>query len=225
MKSKKALSILLAAALTTASAGCGGGGGGDASSATAVEMRVQRQVGTVALSNDKGESVTLMEQMRLNAGHKLDTAKESLVAVSMDQTKLMTLEENGEASVAQNGGTLKFEVKKGNAFVSLTEELKDGQAVEVRSGNMICGMRGTSVQSGTNSNGEPQVLVAESKDPNGVEITVVDGTGKELAKDNVLPGQKVVLKSQTPSTASGEAGSSAASTASGGLLQKTDCNL
>ncbi len=109
MKRKKALSIVLAVALMASAAGCGGGGG-DASSATAVEMRVQRQVGNVSLSNDKGESVTLMEQMRLNAGHKLDTAKESLVAVSMDQTKLMTLEENGEASVAQNGGTLKFGV-------------------------------------------------------------------------------------------------------------------
>ena len=68
MKRKKALSILLATALMASAAGCGGGGGGDASSATAVEMRVQRQVGTVSLTNDKGENVTLLEKMRLNAG-------------------------------------------------------------------------------------------------------------------------------------------------------------
>ena len=119
MKRKKALSIVLAAALIASAAGCGGNGG-DASSATAVEMRVQRQVGTVTLSNDKGENVTMMEQMRLNAGHNLDTAKESFVSVSLDMTKLLTLEENGGASVVQKGNTLQFEVKKGNALVTLT---------------------------------------------------------------------------------------------------------
>ena len=195
MKSKKALSILLVAALTTAAAGCsGGGGGGDASSATAVEMRVQRQVGTVTLSNEKGENVTLIEKMRLNAGHNLDTAKESLVAVSMDETKMLTLEENGGASVVQKGGTLQFEVKKGNALVSLTEELKDGQAVEVRSGNMICGMRGTTLQSGKDENGDDTVLVAETGSSNGVEVRAVDNDGKEIAKVNAQPGQRVTYK-------------------------------
>ena len=146
MKRRKALSILLAAALTTAAAGCSGGGGGDASSTTAVEMRVQRQVGTVSLTNDKGESVTLMEKMRLNAGHNLDTAKESFVMVSFDETKVLTLEENGSASVVQKGNTLQFDVKKGRALVNLTEQLKDGQSAEVRSGNMVCGMTGTAVE-------------------------------------------------------------------------------
>ena len=194
MKSKKVLSILLVAALTTAAAGCGGGGGGDASSATAVEMRVQRQVGTVTLSNDKGENVTLMEKMRLNAGHNLDTAKESFVMVSFDETKVMTLEENGSASVVQKGNTLQFDVKKGRALVNLTEQLKDGQAAEVRSGNMVCGMTGTTVEAGKNEEGKPAIKVAETDNPEGVNITVLDANGNPTVQTNAMPGQQVVLQ-------------------------------
>jgi len=194
MKSKKALSILLVAALTTAAAGCsGGGGGGDASSATAVEMRVQRQVGTVSLSNDKGENVTLMEKMRLNAGHNLDTAKESFVMVSFDETKVMTLEENGSASVVQKGNTLQFDVKKGRALVNLTEPLKDGQSAEVRSGNMVCGMTGTAVE-GEFRDGKPTVKVLES-DAKKVTITVLDGQGNPTSQTEAKPGEMAVLQS------------------------------
>lgn len=194
MKSKKALSILLVAALTTAAAGCsGGGGGGDASSATAVEMRVQRQAGTVTLSNDKGENVTLMEKMRLNAGHNLDTAKESFVMVSFDETKVMTLEENGSASVVQKGNTLQFDVKKGRALVNLTEQLKDGQSAEVRSGNMVCGMTGTAVE-GEFRDGKPTVKVLES-DTKKVTITVLDGQGNPTSQTEAKPGEMAVLQS------------------------------
>lgn len=194
MKSKKALSILLVAALTTAAAGCsGGGGGGDASSATAVEMRVQRQAGTVTLSNDRGENVTLMEKMRLNAGHNLDTAKESFVMVSFDETKVMTLEENGSASVVQKGNTLQFDVKKGRALVNLTEQLKDGQSAEVRSGNMVCGMTGTAVE-GEFRDGKPTVKVLES-DAKKVTITVLDGQGNPTSQTEAKPGEMAVLQS------------------------------
>lgn len=178
MKRKKALSILLAAAMAVSAAGCGGGG--SSSSNSAVEMRVQRQVGTVSLSNEKGENVTLLEKMRLNAGHKLDTAKESLVTVSMDETRLLTLGEDGEASVKQDGNTLRFEVTKGTALVGLTEELKDDQAVEVRTGNMICGIRGTYVEYADKNNIKvpdnktKTILVLESKKPNGVEVKALD---------------------------------------------------
>jgi len=185
---------LLVAALTTAAAGCsGGGGGGDASSATAVEMRVQRQVGTVSLSNDKGENVTLMEKMRLNAGHNLDTAKESFVMVSFDETKVMTLEENGSASVVQKGNTLQFDVKKGRALVNLTEPLKDGQSAEVRSGNMVCGMTGTAVE-GEFRDGKPTVKVLES-DAKKVTITILDGQGNPTSQTEAKPGEMAVLQS------------------------------
>ena len=185
---------MLVAALTTAAAGCsGGGGGGDASSATAVEMRVQRQAGTVTLSNDKGENVTLMEKMRLNAGHNLDTAKESFVMVSFDETKVMTLEENGSASVVQKGNTLQFDVKKGRALVHLTEQVKDGQSAEVRSGNMVCGMTGTAVE-GEFRDGKPTVKVLES-DAKKVTITVLDGQGNPTSQTEAKPGEMAVLQS------------------------------
>ena len=82
--------------MVASAAGCGGGGG-DASGTTAVEMRVQRQVGTVTLSNEKGENVTLIEKMRLNAGHNLDTAKEIIRKTVMDDPE--TNKDRGEDSV------------------------------------------------------------------------------------------------------------------------------
>lgn len=192
MKRRKALSVMLVVALMASAAGCGGGEGGDASGATAVEMRVQRRVGTVSLSNDKGESVTLMEKMRLNAGHNLDTAKESFVMVSFDETKVMTLEENASASVVQKGSALQFDVKKGRALVNLTEPLKDGQSAEVRSGNMVCGMTGTAVE-GENKDGKTTVKVLES-DAKKVTITVLDGQGNPTSQTEAKPGEMAVLQ-------------------------------
>ncbi len=247
MKRKKVLSILMVAAMAASAAsvaGCGGGGG-DASSNSAVEMRVQRQVGTVSLSNEKGENVTLLEKMRLNAGHNLDTAKESLVTVSMDETRLLTLGENGEASVKQDGNTLRFEVTKGTALVGLTEELKDDQAVEVRSGNMICGIRGTYVEYADDKNlinvpdnknqikvpdnKTKTILVLESKKQNGVEVKALDANGNEAEKINVGAGEKVVLKIDNPPASQGQSQSRVGVDLSGsgtqGVLEKSKCNL
>ena len=232
MKRKKALSILIAAAMALSATGCGGG---SSANNTAVEMRVQRQVGTVSLSNEKGESVTLLEKMRLNAGHNLNTAKESLVTVSMDETRILTLGEEGEASVKQDGNTLRFEVTKGTALVGLTEELKDDQAVEVRSGNMICGFRGTYVEYADKNNIKvpnnktKTILVLESKKPNGVEVKALDANGNEAEKINVGAGEKVVLKIDNPPASQGQSQSRVSVDLSGsgtqGVLEKSKCNL
>ena len=156
MKNKRALSILLVAALTTAAAGCSGGG--SVSTATAVDMRLQRTIGQVTLANEKGENISLMERMRLNAGSTMSTAKESLAIVSLNEDKALTVEENGSAVISQQGKELKIDVKEGNAIINLAKELEDGQAVSVRCGNINCGIKGTVVSieagNGPESGGE-----------------------------------------------------------------------
>ena len=96
-------------------AGCG--------SIKAISMRLQRLVGTVALYDDKGKEQVLKEQMRLTSGQRIETMSRSLVMVSLDDTKLITLEENSKADIQGNGKKLVFNLLRkrfiGSAYISI----------------------------------------------------------------------------------------------------------
>ena len=80
---------------------------------TAIEIRIQRLVGEVNLFDEKGKDLSLMEKMRLNSGQSLKTAEESLVMMSLDNTKLMTLEESSRAKIKASGKHSKLFIKTG----------------------------------------------------------------------------------------------------------------
>ena len=175
---RKAISYALAAVMTAGLlSSCG------KEDMTAISMRLQRMVGSVSLKDNKGQEKTLAEQMRLESGNRLSTGAESLVMVSLDETKLITMEEKSNADIKASGKNLEFDVKEGSAFINVTEKLSEDQTFTVRSGNMICGVRGTSLYVGKDAQGQDVLIVTDGD----VEAEAENPVTKEREKRPCQP--------------------------------------
>lgn len=185
---KKVFAAALISALVIS--GCGDGGSGNsADKATAVEMRLQRLVGNVTLTNEKGENQSLIEKMRLASGNALATDIESLVMVSLDETKLVTMEEKSKASITAKDKALQLNLEEGNLFFNVKEKIPEGSSFEIHNGNMLCGIRGTSGYSGKDSAGHPVIMATDGE----IEVTGENPVTKEKIQGTVKAGEMATI--------------------------------
>ena len=98
----------------------------------AITMRLQRLVGDVVLYDDGGEEQTLKEKMRLQSGQSITTAGESLIMVSLDDTKLLTMEESSLAEIRTKRKHLEFHLIEGNLFFNVTQKLADNESFDIQ---------------------------------------------------------------------------------------------
>ncbi len=171
--------------------GCSG-----ANSLTAVEIRLQRMVGNVTMTDSNGKERTPMEEMRFNSGDHVATQEDSLITMALDETKLVTLEESTNATINADGSHLSVVVEDGNFYFNVTEKLADGESFDISTSNMVCGVRGTSAYGGEDENGNDLIMATDGN----LHLVHVDGTtGKEITQI-VYPGQKAVLdiRQETP---------------------------
>lgn len=109
----------------------------------ATTMRILRMEGEVSLE-DEGKKKTATENLRLNSGNALSTAIESLVAIGLDDTKIVTLDEKSRAEFNQAGRKLDLELTDGSLFFEVQKPLEDDETMEIRTNTMVVGIRGTS---------------------------------------------------------------------------------
>lgn len=181
---KKTLAILLAATLCIMS-GCGS----QEEKMEAVSMRLQRTAGKVSLWDVKGQEQSLLEQMRLIVGNVLGTEKESLAQVSLDETRMVTMEEKSKVSIDSAGKNQVINVKEGNAFFNISEKVKEGDSLKIRVGNIICGITGTSLQAGVDPDGNETILVTDGN----IEVIETGGQSGATKKANVSAGNKITV--------------------------------
>ncbi len=156
---------------------------------TAVDMRVRKQEGTVNLYNEKGVARTLTDDLRLTSGCSLETKDESLVAVSLDDIKLITMGEDSNATIKKNGKKLEYILNDGELFFNVTEKLSDDEVFDIRTSNMIVGIRGTSGYVCKNGNDEPFLMLTDGK----AEVTATDPDSGAEQKLEIMPGEMVTL--------------------------------
>ena len=160
-----------------------------ADQASAIAMRLQRLVGTVHLYDAKGKETSFQEQMRLLSGQSITTALESLVMVSLDDTKLVTLEENTKANIESSGKKLKLNVTEGNFFFNVTEKIAEGETFEIQTSNMICGIRGTSAYNGLDADGHEILMVTDGV----IDVEATNPTTGEKVTTNAEPGNMITI--------------------------------
>ncbi len=156
---------------------------------TAVTMRIQRLVGTVNLYNEEGAEQSLREKMRLGAGQTVTTAGESLIMVSLDDTKLMTMEESSRAEIKARGKKLLFNLIEGNLFFNVTEKLADNESFDVTTTTMVCGIRGTSAYVGRDSTSHEILMVTDGL----VHVIATNPVTKEQTEVDVPAGQMITI--------------------------------
>lgn len=109
----------------------------------ATTMRLLRIVGEVTLEDGKKKK-TILDNLRLNDGNALSTEAESLASVGLDDTKIISIEENSRAEFYQKGKKLELVLTKGRLFFDVQAPLTDSESLDIKSSTMVVGIRGTS---------------------------------------------------------------------------------
>ena len=119
---------------------CGGNG---SKSASATTMRLERTEGSVSVSDDQGENVKLQEHLPLYSGYLTETVSASYAWINLDDVKLAKLDEDSRASVRKENKHLELTADQGSLFFHVTEPLEEDETMEIRTGTMVVGIRGT----------------------------------------------------------------------------------
>ncbi len=101
--------------------------------------------------------------MRLNSGDDVKSAAKSYAFISLDDSKVVKLDANSEATIQKNGKKLEVSLLSGNLFFDVDKALGSNESFEIKSATMTMGIRGTCAQ-------------VERKADNSTSITLLDGT-------------------------------------------------
>lgn len=152
---------------------------------TATTMRILRLEGTVSLEDD-GQSKPVRENLRLNSGNALSTAVKSLVAIGLDDVKIVTLDELSRAEFNQSGRKLDLHLTDGSLFFEVQKSLEDDESFEIKTSTMVVGIRGTS--GWVSVEGDHESLIITDGHVHVIGTNPVTGEKKEI---DVYAGQKV----------------------------------
>lgn len=107
-------------------------------------MRLERLEGTVQLEDESGREQELVSRMRFKSGNALRTEGRSLVGVSLDSSKLVTLDENSRADFVKQFKFLELKLTAGRLYFNVSKPLPEDEEFDIRTSTMVMGIRGTS---------------------------------------------------------------------------------
>ncbi len=152
-------------------------------------MRIQRLVGTVSLYDENGGAETIREKMRLSKDQSVATEGRSLIMVSLDETKLLTMEEDSRAQIRAFGKKLEFHLTQGNLFFNVTKKLGDNESLDVHTSTMVCGIRGTSAYVGHDATGHEVIMVTDGE----VHVIATNPVTKETIEADIASGIRATV--------------------------------
>lgn len=154
---------------------------------TATTMRILRLEGTVSLE-DNGREKTVRESLRLKSGNALATAAQSLVSIGLDDTKIVTLNENSRAEFVQKRKKLNLQLTEGSLFFDVSKPLADDESFEIATNSMVVGIRGTSGLVSV-EDGNESLTVTDGH----VHVTGTNHVTGEIKEIDVYAGEKIVV--------------------------------
>ena len=155
-------------------------------------LRLVEMTGSVSIESQNGKKIEFRENMKLNSGNSLKTAKASYAYVSLDDTKAVKLDALSQAQIRKSGKRLEVLLESGNLFFNVTAPLAADENLNIRTSTTVTGIRGTTGYVEIKNEKETIVCLLEGKiicrgfDP-------VDGQIKDFV---ILPGQKAVFTSR-----------------------------
>ena len=154
-------------------------------SADASTMRLARAEGCVFLKDKSGTDLSFRENMRLYSGNTVATEADSRAGISLDKTKIITLDEQSFASLHQNGKKLRVKLESGAMYFSVSKPLASDEQFDIETSTMLLGIRGTSGYVEALSPTASMVILTSGH----AVITAVSGEEQEIN-----PGQCVVIR-------------------------------
>ncbi len=136
---------------------------------SSTEMRLLRAEGTVEILNKNGQPRAVMENARFSSGETMTTGKESLASVGLDESKIVTLDENSRVEFQKKKKQISLRLTEGTLVCDVREKLRDNESLDIRTSTMTLGIRGT--------------YVVVSTDERTDRVVVLEGTAEAAWKD------------------------------------------
>ena len=153
----------------------------------AKSMRLLRVEGIVTLQDSNGKEKTLFDNMRFSSGQAVTTARASLCSIGLDNTKIVTLQQNSRAEFLKKGKKLELKLTAGGVFFDVQEPLSSDETFDIRTSTMVVGIRGTSGYVFVDSEGIENLIVTDGS----VHVVGTNPVTGEVKETDVAAGQRI----------------------------------
>ena len=129
----------------------------------ATTMRLLKIEGTVTIEDASGNVKPVIDNIRFQSGDTLSTGSDGLASIGLDDTKIVTLQNDSSAQFIKNGKQIELKLKQGGVFFEVTEKLTDDETYEIETSNMTVGIRGTSGYVWYDESGLQSLVITDGK--------------------------------------------------------------
>ncbi len=136
-----------------------------AESYDASTMRLLKYQGEVRIEDASGQSRFLMENVRFDSGETLITGEGASASVGLDDTKIVSLDQNSRVTFRQNGGAMVLTLEEGALFLDVSQKLDANESLDIETSNMTVGIHGTIVfvEAGRGESDPDSLMVLEGQ--------------------------------------------------------------
>ena len=153
----------------------------------ATTMRLLRVEGTVNIEDSSGNVKPVLDNIRFESGDALSTGSDGLASVGLDDTKIVTLENDSRVEFTKHDKQLELTLTQGALFFEVTEKLADDEKYEIKTSNMTVGIRGTSGYVYYSQSGQQSLIITDGV----VKVTGYNPKTKETKVVEVHGGEQV----------------------------------
>ena len=129
----------------------------------ATTMRLLKVEGTVNIEDASGNVKPVIDNIRFQSGDTLSTGSDGLASIGLDDTKIVTLQNDSSAQFLKSGKQIELKLKQGGVFFEVTEKLSDDETYEIETSNMTVGIRGTSGYVWYDESGLQSLIITDGK--------------------------------------------------------------
>ena len=95
-------------------------------------MRLLRYDGDVQILDTTGVPRFVLENVRFDSGEALLTGEAATASVSMDDTKIVTLDESTRVEFLKEGEHMRLNLTEGQVFVDVSEKLDENASFDIQ---------------------------------------------------------------------------------------------
>ena len=152
-------------------------------------MRLLRVEGSVNIENVDGGTKPVIDNIRFQSGDALNTGADGLASVGLDDSKIVTLQNDSRAEFTKSGKRLELKLTKGALFFNVTEKLSDDETFEIKTSTMTAGIRGTSGYVYYDDEGRDSLVITDGV----VIVTAINPETGERKYAEVRGGQSITV--------------------------------
>ena len=153
----------------------------------ATTMRLLKVEGTVNIEDSNGNVKPVIDNIRFQSGDALSTGSDGLASIGLDDSKIVTLQNDSRAEFYKKGKQIELKLTQGGVFFEVTEKLADDETYEIETSNMTVGIRGTSGYVWYDETGKDSIIITDGL----VKITAYNPETGETKTAEVSSGHKI----------------------------------